>query len=53
MLALIEQCKVDTQKVYLYSDFVKYLQSAHPNEAEEYGKKNLELEIFGDYTKMP
>ena len=43
MLTLIDQCKVDTQKVYLYSDFVRYLQSAHPNEVEEYGKKNLEL----------
>jgi len=43
LLSAIEKCKVDTQKVILYADLVKYLQSAHPNDVLEYGKKCLEL----------
>ncbi len=43
MLAAINACKVDTQKVYLYTDLVKHLQTTNPNEVEEYGKMNLEL----------
>jgi len=43
MLAAIESCKVDTQKVNLYTALIKYLQTTNPSEVEEYGKKNLEL----------
>ncbi len=43
LLTLINNCKVDTQKVYYYSELVKYLQATNPNEVQEYGQKNLEL----------
>ena len=43
MLAIIEACKVDTQKVYKYTDLIKQLQTTSPNEVEEVGKINLEL----------
>lgn len=43
LLALINTCKVDTQKVLLYNELVNHFQSVDPNQVEQYGKKNLEF----------
>lgn len=42
-MALINNCKVDTQKVIHYNALVNYFQSTDPTQVEEYGKKNLDF----------
>jgi serine phosphatase RsbU (regulator of sigma subunit) len=50
-MALINACKVDTQKVIHYNALVNYFQSTDPTQVEEYGKKNLAFAKKIGYTR--
>ncbi len=51
LMALINACKVDTQKVIHYNALVNYFQSTDPTQVEEYGKKNLAFAKKIGYTR--
>jgi serine phosphatase RsbU (regulator of sigma subunit) len=51
LMALINTCKVDTQKVIHYNALVSHFQSTDPTQVEEYGKKNLEFAKKIGYTR--